>query len=106
MVNMLRMLVSPVSDYMRTGIQTFQLFSTLTTIVHQEAITCAVMLIVLGRKLLVCCVEGLNWFKHICIFRRKGLGTAYNATMPSPGKVCTKDMTELNSLQGDRNVQD
>ena len=31
--------------------------------------------------------EGKNiifpWFKHI-LFRRKGLGAAYNATMPSP----------------------
>ena len=30
------------------------------------------------------------WFKHI-LFRRKGLGAAYNATMPSPGEVFTKE---------------
>ena len=30
--------------------------------------------------------EGTIWFKHI-LFRRKGLGTAYNATMPSPGPI-------------------
>ena len=27
--------------------------------------------------------EKMSWFKHI-LFRRKGLGAAYNATMPSP----------------------
>ena len=30
------------------------------------------------------------WFKHI-LFRRKGLGAAYNATMPSPEEVFTKE---------------
>ena len=30
------------------------------------------------------------WFKHI-LFRRKGLGVAYNATMPSPEEVFTKE---------------
>ena len=30
------------------------------------------------------------WFKHI-LFRRKGLGTAYKATMPSPEEVFTKE---------------
>ena len=29
----------------------------------------------------------LCWFKHI-LFRRKGLGSAYNATMPSPEILC------------------
>ena len=31
-----------------------------------------------------------RWFKHI-LFRRKGLGAAYNATMPSPEEVITKE---------------
>ena len=35
------------------------------------------------------CVQ-LFWFKHI-LFRRKGLGAAYNATMPSPEEVFTKE---------------
>ena len=30
------------------------------------------------------------WFKHI-LFRRKGLGAAYNVTMPSPEEVFTKE---------------
>ena len=30
------------------------------------------------------------WFKHI-LFRRKELGVAYNATMPSPEEVFTKE---------------
>ena len=34
----------------------------------------------------------LCWFKRI-LFRRKGLGTAYNGTMPSPEEVCTKSRT-------------
>ena len=32
----------------------------------------------------------MAWFKHI-LFRRKGLGAAYNATMPSPEEVFTKE---------------
>ena len=31
-----------------------------------------------------------EWFKHI-LFRRKGLGVAYNATMPSPEEIFTKE---------------
>ena len=34
-------------------------------------------------------IEG-DWFKHI-LFRRKGLGAAYNATMSSPEEVFTKE---------------
>ena len=30
------------------------------------------------------------WFKHI-LFRRKGLGAAYNTTMPIPEEVFTKE---------------
>ena len=30
------------------------------------------------------------WFEHI-FFRREGLGAAYNATMPSPEEVFTKE---------------
>ena len=32
----------------------------------------------------------MSWFKHI-LFRRKGLGAAYNVTMPSPEEVFTKE---------------
>ena len=35
-------------------------------------------------------LEVLHWFKHI-LFRRKGLGAAYNATMPSLEEVFTKE---------------
>ena len=31
------------------------------------------------------------WFKHI-LFRRKGLGAAYNTTMPSPEEVLQKNL--------------
>ena len=43
-----------------------------------------------------CCESGWSrlmintWFKDI-LFRRKGLGTAYNVTMPSPEEVFTKE---------------
>ena len=38
-----------------------------------------------------------NWFKHI-LFRRKGLGAAYNATMPSPEEVFTKEPNHTHTL--------
>ena len=42
-------------------------------------------------QLLEALTEILVWFKHI-LFRRKGLGAAYNATMPSPEiLVCLRE---------------
>ena len=38
-----------------------------------------------------------SWFKHI-LFRRKGLGVAYNATMPSPVEVFTKEPNHTHTL--------
>ena len=35
-------------------------------------------------------VDDAIWFKHI-LFRRKGLGVAYKATMPSPEEAFTKE---------------
>ena len=40
--------------------------------------------------------SGSLWFKHI-LFRRKGLGAAYNATMPSPEEVFTIVKADLQS---------
>ena len=38
----------------------------------------------------------LPWFKHI-LFRRKGLGVAYNATMPPPEDVFTKELNHIHT---------
>ena len=38
-----------------------------------------------------------HWFKHI-LFRRKGLGAAYNATMPSPEEVLPYTLLHMGAL--------
>ena len=40
-------------------------------------------IMVLKISLMLLTMQKDSWFKHI-LFRRKGLGVAYNATMPSP----------------------